>query len=441
MDPASPPQRLTLELVLAALPAVAAAVFAAASAAVNALSGARRAALSEALTGRAQRSLERYVTDGATIESRWLVLRVLGISSAALLVGRRLPPSLGGWAPLVAALLALIAYGVPAEIGRSVTSRRPERAAPFLLGLLRPLELVVAPLAAPMVWLGGLIGRSVTPAPGASTPKITETEVELIVNEGELNGSLDHEQSEMIRNVLDFGELTAGELMVPRTQVTGVDVELTPAELLDYVTTHGHSRYPVYRDSIDNVIGVLHVKDLIQHLARESLHSQRIEELMRKPVSYVTEVQSASAVLRDMRALHQHLAVVTDEFGGVGGIVTLEDLLEEIVGDIRDEHDEDEAPIVDLGGGRLMVDASVPIGEISRYLGAELPEDGDYYSLGGYLVSALGRVPGTGASLSAHGLEFIVREADARRITKVEIVRPPPSSEGPSPRSSRMSVA
>ncbi len=297
------------------------------------------------------------------------------------------------------------------------------------------------PLAAPMVWFGRIVGRSVTPRTAPAASRVTETEVELIVNEGELNGSLDHEQSEMIRNVLDFGELTAGDLMVPRTQVTGADIETPPADLLRFVTEHGHSRYPVYRESIDNVIGVLHVKDLISHVAESSLESLSLESILRKPVAYVTEGQSASAVLRDMRAARHHMAVVIDEFGGMSGVVTLEDLIEEIVGDIQDEHDLDEAPIVDLGDGRLMVDASVPIGDLSRYLGAELPEDGDYHSLGGFIVDRMGRVPRTGARLVALGLEFIVREADPRHIAKVEIVRHPPSPETVSPRSSRMSAA
>jgi CBS domain containing-hemolysin-like protein len=131
-------------------------------------------------------------------------------------------------------------------------------------------------------------------------------------------------------------------------------------------------------------------------------------------------------VLRDMRAGRHHMAVVIDEFGGVIGIVTLEDLLEEIVGDIRDEHDMDEAPIVDLGEGRLMVDAAIPIADLSRYLGAELPTDGDYHSLGGFIVHRLGRVPQVGATLEAQALRFIVREADERRIAMVEVLLPSP---------------
>jgi magnesium and cobalt exporter, CNNM family len=433
LDPAPEPTRYLVAL----LPALGAACFAAASVALGALSGARRAALRDSLEGRKRRALDRYIEQGPAIESRWLVLRVLGIALSALLVGRELPASLDGWLPVVAALFALVAYGVPAEIARALVARAPERAAPLLLRLLRPFELLVAPIAAPMTWIGNWVGRLVT-GPARPAPNVTETEVEIIVTEGELNGSLDHEQSEMIRNVLDFGDVTAGELMVPRTSVTAFEVETPTAELLRLVAANGHSRYPVYRDRIDNVVGILHVKDLITHVASGDLNQLRFEDILRKSVAYVPESQSASSVLKDMRAGRHHMAIVLDEFGGMSGIVTLEDLIEEIVGDIQDEHDVEEPPIEDLGNGRLMVDATVPIADLSRYLGAELPDDGDYNSLGGLIVARLGRVPRPGARLSACGLDFFVREADERRVMKVEIVRKAPA---PKRESSRMSAA
>jgi CBS domain containing-hemolysin-like protein len=246
----------------------------------------------------------------------------------------------------------------------------------------------------------------------------------------------------MIRNVLDFGDVSAGEVMVPRTHVTAFDAETSVDELLRRVAESKHSRYPIYRERIDNVVGVLHVKDLINYAATHELRDLELERILRKPVVFVPESQPASTVLRDMRVGRHHLAVVIDEFGGMAGIVTLEDLIEEIVGDIRDEHDVEEPPIVDLGNGRIIVDASISITDLSRYLGAELPEDGNYNSLGGFIVDRLGRVPRVGAKLAAHGLEFVVREADQRHVSKVEIVRTAPSPESISPRSStRMTAA
>lgn len=440
MDSVSP-LALFVNLVLAILPAIGAALFAAASSAISALSGARRAALRDAMEGAGRAAMDRYLADGHAIETRWLVVRVFGIATSALFFSRQLPPRLDGWIPLVAAVFALLAYGVPTEILRVIVGRAPEKAAPLLLRALQPLELLAWPIAVPIVWLGRLIGGRVNPqhTPAAG---VTETEVEIIVNEGELNGSLDHEQSEMIRNVLDFGDVVAGEVMVPRTHVTALDIETPIDELLRRVAESKHSRYPVFRERIDNVIGVLHVKDLINYAASHDLRELELEQILRKPVVFVPESQPASNVLRDMRAGRHHLAVVIDEFGGMAGIVTLEDLIEEIVGDIRDEHDLEEPPIVDLGDGRIIVDASISIADLSRYLGAELPEGANYNSLGGFIVDRLGRVPRVGAKLAAFGLEFVVREADQRHVSKVEILRLLPSPESISPRSStRMSAA
>ena len=424
MDPSLPPQ-LIQDLITATLPALGAAVFASASAALAALPGARKAALRDSLQGKLRQALDRYLDNHDAIESRWLLLRALGITASALLFGAALPDSLGSWRLPSAAVCALLAYGLPAEAAMAVAERCPQRAATLLLRVLRPVEWLIAPLAAPLAWVGKLVGRSVPQSNPWST-RLTETEVEHIVTEGEQTGALAHDQSEMIRNVLDFGELSTGDVMVPRPRVTAFEVTAGGKDLLDRAVEAGHSRFPVYSEHIDNVVGFLHVKDLLRHVATHGVATLRLEQLIRRPMAFVPEAQSASSVLREMRAGRHHMAVVIDEFGGVIGIVTLEDLLEEIVGDIRDEHDMDEAPIVDLGDGRLMVDAAIPIADLSRYLGAELPTDGDYHSLGGFIVHRLGRVPHMGTTLEAEALKFIVREADERRIALVEVVLPSP---------------
>ncbi|MFZ5894003.1 MAG: hemolysin family protein [Myxococcota bacterium] len=413
-------------LVVACLPAILAAAFAAASSAIGALSTARRAALRDSLEGSGRSALDRYIEHGPAIEARWLVLRALGVALTALLLDERLPQTWGAWSALVAGSLAVVAYALPSEILRNLAARDPERAAPFLLKVLHPVELLATPVSAPVFWLsrlvGGLLGSTPVRAPG-----VTESEVEMIVTEGELNGSLAHEQSEMIRNVLEFGDVTAADVMVPRTQVTAFDVTTPLQDVLKQITEIGHSRYPVYSGSVDNVIGLLYAKDLLRHAT--DLSGRTLEGLLRTPVAFVPEGQTGSSVLKDMRAGRQHMAIVIDEFGGTSGVLTLEDLLEKIVGDIRDEHDVEEPPIVDMGNGRLVVDASVPIADLSRYLGAELPSDGDYHSLGGFITAQLGRVPEVGAQLAAYGLHFEVREADERRVSTVEITRlAPPES-------------
>lgn len=405
---------------------------------MGSLSSARKAALRETLAGRDRDALDRYAAHGQDVESRWLTLRVLGIAISALLIGRQLPEGLDGWLPVVAALCALTAYGVPVEVLKVLALRNPERSAVLLLRYLRPFETLITPIAAPFALIGRLVGRSVVrPRSEPPPPRVTETEVEIIVNEGEQNGSLDRDQSEMIRNVLDFKSLTAADVMVPRTRVKSFDLETPPEELLRVIAESGHSRYPVHRERVDDVLGILHAKDLLTYVTKNgSFEGLSLDKLLRRPVAFVPEMQSASSVLTDMRAGRHHMAIVVDEFGSMLGIVTLEDLVEEIVGDIRDEYDVEEPPIVELEDGRLLVDASISISDLSRYLGAELPESSDYHSLGGFIVDRLGRVPRVGAKLGALGLKFVVRDADERHVAKVEIVRPPPGANDGSSSSS-----
>jgi CBS domain containing-hemolysin-like protein len=326
-----------------------------------------------------------------------------------------------------------------------VARRGAEEMLPYVLRVLRPFEVLVSPVAAPIDWLGQVaVPRTLIRRPPSVS--LAESEVEILVTRGEQQGALGHDRAEMIRNVLDFGDLKAADVIIPRTQVTALDLATPADEVLKLVAESSHSRYPVYRERIDNIVGILHVKDLIAYGANSDLKKLKLSEVMRTPVVFVPETQTAQSLLVDMRSgRRHHMAIIIDEFGGMSGIVTLEDVIEEIVGDIRDEHDTDEPPIVDLGNGRLMVDAGLPISDLSRYLGIELPEDGDYNSLGGFLVERAGQVPGVGDVLTDFGFDFVVNEADERRVTKVEIVRrteaPSPGPESLIPQSVRRPVA
>jgi CBS domain containing-hemolysin-like protein len=242
--------------------------------------------------------------------------------------------------------------------------------------------------------------------------------------------------------VLEFTELSARDAMVPRTKVIGIRLGTSLSEILKTVTESGHSRYPVYREDMDDVFGLLYAKDLFRVMkntwrpppnedgsdppppeAVPSHSESRLLDIVREPVKFVSESQPLSTLLREMRQDREHIAVVVDEFGGTSGIVTLEDVLEEIVGDIQDEHDYEEAPIVDLGQGRLICEATVLVSELSAYLGRDLDPEERYDSLGGMLTDKLGRVPEIGTSMVAYGMRFIVLESDEKHIVKVEIVR------------------
>ncbi len=440
----SPTDAVPLRDLLVALACAAVgSVFAAADAALGSISTARLSALHKEAKGAHEAALARYVADPERRHSRWLVGRVVFTSLSAVLTAMVVQPALAGradWAIApVGALGALASYGALAEVATTLARGRANFFALHVVGWLRPLELLVLPLALPLAWLGSQVARALG-AHGPADVNLSETEVAWAVTEGQKSGSLAPERAEMIRNVLELKDRAARDVMVPRTHMSAIDVASPLASVLDRVSSEGHSRYPVYRDSIDNVVGLLYAKDLFRAVRAGNLSTTPLGELVRGPANFVSEAQGLSVVLREMRARRQHMAVVVDEFGGVSGLITLEDVLEEIVGDIRDEHDTDDGPVQDLGGGRLLADAAVSLLDLSSYLGTDIEVDGDFESLGGLLTHHAGRVPAVGTRIELLGLAFIVREADEKRISRVEIVRPADgSSRDPAPLSRRAS--
>ena len=400
-------------------------VFAAADAALGSLNAGRLSALHEEAKGRSKDALGRYLADPTRAHSRWLVGRILFTTLAAVAVTLAVQPfvsSTWGIAALAAVAL-LFTYGALAEVSTTIARHRADAVARHGLAFLRPLEALVLPLAAPLAALGRLTAKLM----GPQTPpdaRLTETQVEWAVTEGEKAGALGHEPADMIRNVLELRDLVARDVMVPRIHMTALAIDTPLEEVLELVATEGHSRYPVYSDKIDNVVGLLYAKDLFKLVRSGKLGTAKLRDIVRVPVNFVSETQSVSSVLHDMRQRRLHMAVVVDEFGGVSGIVTLEDILEEIVGDIRDEYDVEESPIQELGEGRLLVDASVSLHDLSNYLDTEIPAADDYDSVGGLLIhhAGSGRVPPVGTTLDIQGFTFVVREANAKRIAKVEIV-------------------
>jgi CBS domain containing-hemolysin-like protein len=395
-------------------------LFAAGDAALSEIPEGRLQALSADLDGPGAPFL-RFTADPLRVLSRWLVGRVVSLSVATVLLNDAAQgANLQRLALPIAVLGAVLTYGTFTEILGTLARRRPERVGAMALSFLRPLEWLLAPLADPLAILGRAVGRRV-PKARAVDPRITETEVEWVVSEGEKAGAIANGPAEMIRKVLDFKDLTAREVMVPRRHMLGIELSTPLSEVVTLVAREKHSRYPVYRDTIDNIVGQLYAKDLFAIVRDGRMGSHTLAEVIRSPAMFVSENQPAAKILQDMRSKRLHMAIVSDEFGGTAGLVTIEDILEEIVGDIRDEKDREE-PIQRMGDGRVMVDASLSIADVELVLGKHLPDDGEFESLGGLIVSRAGRVPEVGDTVQVDGLKLIVREADETRVVKVEIV-------------------
>jgi CBS domain containing-hemolysin-like protein len=410
-----------------------ASLFATGDAALTALSEARLEALRTAPGPRA-RLFQRYSVERGRVLSRWLVARVLCISVTTGLIvtqsaGGDAP--FAGWSVFLAAGVAVLTYGVFTEALGVLARRRPEEFSRWTLQYLRPFEWAVWPIAEPLAFVGRFVDARVPHRPH-TTPELTETEVEWVVREGERHGSLDNEPAEMIRNVLDFKDLVVKDVMVPRTRVAAVPINASLKETIATVTSEGHSRYPVYRETLDNVVGLLYVKDLFRVVEKGQLATAKLDDIIRRHTLFAVETQPAASILREMRSRSQHMAVVSDEFGGTSGVVTLEDVLERIVGDIKDEYDaEAESQVQKVGEGRYIADAAVSIDELSSHVGRQLPSDGSFESLGGLLVHRAGRVPPIGAVLHLSGLKFTVRDADETRVVRVDIeaIEPPRASQ------------
>lgn len=267
-------------------------------------------------------------------------------------------------------------------------------------------------------WLRGLTRNS-------GETGLRESFEEVLEEYGAIDSALDPEQREMLLNIVDFGEVSVGDVMVPRTDIVAVEVGLTLPEVIAQFHEARHSRMPVYRETLDDIIGFIHIKDLIEFWHNESAFSLRsiARELLVVPHS-----MPVIALLQRMRATRIHMAIVVDEYGGTDGLVTIEDAVEEIVGDISDEHDDEEEPLlVPLPDGTFDADGRAEIEAFEALAEVDLlPDDNDddVDTLGGLVFTILGRVPQVGETLVHDcGLEFEVMDADARRIKRLKIRR------------------
>lgn len=249
--------------------------------------------------------------------------------------------------------------------------------------------------------------------------ELTE-EIQDLIHEGQARGLISGEESEMFQAVLDLKETTASSIMIPRTEVVAASLGISLEEAIKLVRACGHTRIPIYQQTIDEVVGILHAKDLLKFWGQDGTLKIPLEEL-RKP-HFVSFNQKATDVLKELKEKKTHLAVVTDEYGGTAGIITTEDIIEEIVGEIMDEHDSERPFLIVVDEDTLTVDARLEVEKLEDHFGVTLPE-GDYESVGGFVIHLLGRIPKVNEKVSFENLEMTVQSADSRRIGKILVTR------------------
>ena len=242
-----------------------------------------------------------------------------------------------------------------------------------------------------------------------------------VVEQGKMEGVVDEEEQQMIRSVLELSETTVEKIMTPRTDVVSVGVDSDFQGVLDAIAT-GHSRIPVYEGTIDNIIGFIYAKDMLTEVGKNPVDF-KLKDKLRSPY-FVPETKPLRILLHEFQNQKLHIAVVLDEYGGTAGIVTIEDILEELVGEIADEYEElPQSNIVHLDDTAIEVDARIHIDELNAEFGVELPEDEDYDTIGGFIFSHLGYIPKSGQSFEANNLKFTIISAEARKINRVRIVK------------------
>ncbi len=249
----------------------------------------------------------------------------------------------------------------------------------------------------------------------------TEDFVEL-ADIGVEKGMIEEEEQELIQGVVSFRTITVQEIMTPRVDIVAVSVDTTFDELLNTITESGHSRLPLYENSLDNILGIIYAKDLLPYIADEKLREKFNIKKIARECFFVPETKLISELMNEFQEKKMHIGIVVDEYGGTSGLISLEDILEEIVGEIRDEHDKEEETIIKLNENKYIVDGKTTIDELNEYIGVKLLEDSeDYDSLGGFIFNQTGAIPEVGYSFNHNGYKFSVKDVKNNRIHKVLI--------------------
>jgi putative hemolysin len=388
--------------------------------------------LSEEGVGSA-RTAERLAEDAkrllATTQLGMMLTSVFAGATVAVVSGpplaKSLEPWLGGASEPVAfvvvvAAMALVMLIVAELVPETIALQHSERLA---LSLARPLALIsilAMPIVRLMVGISNVISRLFGAGPRGEMPFVTEEEIKTLVDAGEEEGVIQEEEKAMIYSIFELGDTLAREIMVPRIDVIALDVATPILEALDTIMKAGHSRIPVYQETIDNVVGVLYAKDLLPYLA-EGRTDVPLKSILRAAY-FIPETKRASDLLPDLQQRRVHMAIVVDEYGGMAGLVTIEDLLEEIVGEIQDEYDTEEPFVEFISDDEYIFDARVDLDDLNRLMNVALPtEDSD--TLGGFIYTVLGKVPVVGDEVFYEDLGFTVESVAGRRIKKVRVER------------------
>jgi len=370
--------------------------------------------------------LRELLVDRARYVNVLLFLHTLLFVSATVLVTRAFLELVPGeiWWRLVAAALVMVVLGFVAlgVAPRTLGVQHADRIALRTAGFARAIAVLLGPITSLLI----LVGNAITPGRGFKRgPFASQAELRELVDLAGASDLIEDDERQMIHSVFELGDTVARELMVPRTEIVFIESTKTLRQAMSLGLRSGFSRIPVIGESADDIVGVIYLKDVVKRTfeSRDAENTERVESLMRDPY-FVPDSKRADDLLRDMQSARVHMAIVIDEYGGTAGIVTIEDLVEELIGEIVDEFDHEDPMVQRLPGGGLRVQARMSIDEVSSLVGENLPE-GDWDTIGGLMFHLLGHVPFEGESVTEGSFRLRAEQVKGRRIGMVKIERLP----------------
>jgi putative hemolysin len=332
-------------------------------------------------------------------------------------LGRAAGPAALGLVILVITYLSLVLGELTPK---AIALRNPERLAAAVAPVVDAISRASAGLVRLLTASTSLVLRVLGLGGAQQSPFVSEEEVRYLVREGAAKGIFEKVEEELVHNVFEFADTTVRQIMVPRPDIRGLDVDTAPAEVPRAAAEIGRTRIPVYRQSLEQVVGVVNIKDILASVARAE--PPALARLLLPPL-FVPETSRVSKVLKEFQRTHQSLALVVDEYGSIAGLLTVEDVVEEIVGELRDEREQVRSSIRRLPDGALLVDGRAPIEELRETLGLPLPESTEYTTVAGLVIASLNAIPSPGATFTLAGHRWTVIETAGPRIAKVRIER------------------
>ncbi len=355
---------------------------------------------------------------------------IVNITASALatdLANRLLSGTLASeWAiPVAVGVMTFLLLTFGEITPKAIATKMYRELSPVMMSVLRIFHFLFKPFTVVfvkmtrtiIVWLGN--------DPNEATPYVTSEDIEYMIDLGSREGTFSEDRERMLRSVFDFNDTSVREVMVPRTDAIFLSVDMPLDEIVETVEGCGHSRLPVYGETVDNIVGLFYVKDIIGLIAQNfEPDSFNLLDIVRKPF-FVPESKGIADLFSEFQHSHIHMAIVVDEFGGTAGLITLEDIIEEFFGEIQDEYDLEPEQIVRISDEIARADARVSMYDMSSFFHAQFPEDGDYETLGGFLMTLSGTVPSIGDQISWQDFRFTVVDADAKKVISVDVERVP----------------